>query len=306
MNKHEKTKQRTLKASISLTGKGLHTGLPVTITLRPAVENYGYVFRRIDLPDAPTIKCHAENVVSTDRSTTLSSNGVTVSTVEHCMAALYACGIDNCLIDINNSELPILDGSSAEYVHKIKQVNTIRQTADREYFTPKNILEYSDGYARLTLIPDNQFSIELDINFKSPILGKQYVQLNSLSEFADKFSPCRTFVFIKEIQELLQRGLIKGGCLNNAIVSYDEQIKQEELNAIADTMSVERQSAEKLGYILSRPLLFPNEPAGHKLLDLIGDLALTGHFINGKIIAHCPGHRVNNMFARTLIHEITA
>jgi len=297
------TAQRTIKNSFSLQGKGLHTGLDITITFNPAPENHGYKIRRTDIPGQPIINALAENVSSTQRGTVLSVNNVQVSTVEHALAALYACEIDNCLIDVDASEFPIMDGSSIMFVSKIKEVGTQTQSAERKYLSFKRkrikVVDKATGSSML-LLPDESFSIQSHISFDSPLLRKQDASLNNLSEFTREFASARTFVFVREIEPLLNKNLVKGGDLDNAIVIYDKPIEQNDFDRLADIMGVRHKNASKLGYIMNKPLLYTNEPARHKLLDIIGDLALVGHFIKGKIIANCPGHKINNMFARAI------
>lgn len=299
-------KQRTLAGKFSLTGKGLHTGLKSTVTFHPSPDNTGYKIRRIDLPDKPVIDAYAENVASTQRGTVLSVNGIQVGTVEHALAALYANGIDNCLIDVDAPEFPILDGSSIEYVNKILEFGTHEQATLREYYIPEEIIEYHDeaSGARLILIPNDKFSIHTQILFDSVILGVQSATLEELSEFNREIAVCRTFVFVREIEMLLKNGLVKGGDLDNAIVIYDQPISQSYFNQLADMMKVERRNAKNLGYIMNKPLRFPNEPARHKILDILGDISLTGKFIKGTIISVCPGHKVNNMFARAILKDM--
>lgn len=301
------TAQRTLKSSFSLQGKGLHTGLSVNITFNPAPENHGYKIRRTDVPGQPVINALAENVSATQRGTVLSANGVQVSTVEHALAALYACEIDNCLIDVDAPEFPILDGSSILFVSKIKEIGTQVQNAERKYITFKRkrikVIDKISG-SSMILLPDDSFSIQSHISFDSPLLRKQDASMSDLSEFTRDFASARTFVFVREIEPLLDNDLVKGGNLDNAIVIYDKPIKQENYDRLADLMGVKRKDARKLGYVMNKPLLYSNEPARHKLLDVIGDIALVGHFIKGKIIANCPGHKINNMFARAIREAI--
>ncbi len=301
--------QRTLKNSFTLEGKGLHTGLNIRITFNPAPENHGYKIRRTDVPGQPIIDALAENVSATQRGTVLSANNVQVSTVEHALAALYACEIDNCLIDVNAPEVPILDGSSILFVSKIKEVGVQQQTAPRKYITFKRkrikVVDKVTGSSML-LLPDDSFSIQSHISFNSTLLRKQDAQMNDLSEFTRDFASARTFVFVREIEPLLNNNLVKGGDLDNAIVIYDKPIEQETFDHLADVMGVKRKDASKLGYIMNKPLLYPNEPARHKLLDIIGDLALVGHFIKGKIVANCPGHKINNLFARAIREAMVA
>lgn len=299
--------QRTLKNSFTLEGKGLHTGLNIHITFNPAPENHGYKIRRTDIPGQPIIEALAENVSTTQRGTVLSVDGVQVSTVEHALAALYACEIDNCLIDVDAPEVPILDGSSILFVSKIKSVGVEEQNAPRKYITFKRkrikVVDKATG-SSMILLPDDSFSIQSHISFDSTLLRQQDAILNDLSEFTRDFASARTFVFVREIEPLLNNNLVKGGDLDNAIVIYDNPIEQEHFDHLADIMGVKRKDASKLGYIMNRPLLYPNEPARHKLLDIIGDISLVGYFIKGKIIANCPGHKINNLFARAIREAI--
>jgi len=296
-------RQQTLKDSFTLHGKGLHTGLNVCITFNPAPDNHGYKIRRIDLPGKPIIDAYAENVVNTQRGTVLCVNGVQVGTIEHGLAALYACGIDNCLIDVDAPEFPILDGSSIIYVSKIKETGTREQDSARKYVELKRkrirVVDKESG-SSMILMPDDSFNIESNIAFDSVLLKKQRACMNDISEFVRDFASARTFVFVKEVEFLLYNDMIKGGDLDNAIVIYDKLIPQEKLDKLADLMKVNRRNATKLGYIMNKPLLYPNEPARHKLLDIIGDLALVGAFIKGSVIANCPGHGINNKFARAI------
>lgn len=300
-------KQRTLNKSFSLEGKGLHTGLNLKIIFHPAPENHGYKIRRTDITGLPIIEALAENVSATKRGTVLSANGVSVSTVEHVLAALYACEIDNCLIDIDGSEFPIMDGSSITFVSKIKETGIQQQCAERRYITlKKKKIKVEDRVTEssMILLPYDSFSIHSHISFNSTLLNKQYACMSDLSEFVKDFASARTFVFVREIKPLLDSNLVKGGDLDNAIVIYDDPIKQADFDRLADIMGVKRKDANKLGYIMNKPLAYPNEPARHKLLDIIGDIALVGYFIKGKIIANCPGHKINNLFARAIREAI--
>lgn len=299
-------RQRTLAKKFSLNGKGLHSGMEVSITFRPAPDNFGYKIRRIDLPDKPIIDANAENVVFTNRGTVLSSNGVYVGTVEHALAALYANEIDNCLIDVDAPEFPILDGSSIEYMKKIRESGIREQTAEREYYIPRKKIEYKDKLsgAHLMLLPSDDFSVHTQIIFDSEVLNVQSAIMRDMSEFYTEIAMCRTFVFVREIEPLLEKGLIKGGDLNNAIVIYDKPIKQEHFDRLSYIMNVERKDVGELGYIMNEPLRFPNEPARHKLLDVLGDISLTGKFIKGTIVSICPGHKANNMFARAILNDM--
>ncbi len=299
-------KQRTIKEAFSIQGKGLHTGLKSTITFRPAPVDFGYKIKRTDLEEKPVITASAENVIHSQRCTLLSVDGVQVTTIEHALAALYGCEIDNCLIEIDSPEFPILDGSAAEYVKNIHRVGIEEQSKERIYYEVDHEIEYFDAETGsfLRLLPSDSFSVHVQIAFDSDVLPVQNASLENLSDFEKELSMCRTFVFIKEIESLLKTGLIKGGDLDNAIVIYDQLIPQQELDRLADVMGIERKHIDKLGYIMNKPLLFPNEPARHKLLDVLGDISLVGKFMKGTIIANRPGHRVNNLFARNIIEHM--
>lgn len=306
-------KQHTIKDSFSFEGKGLHTGLDVKITFKPAPVNHGYKIQRVDLPDQPIVDAVAENVSGTQRGTVLSKKEVQISTVEHALAALYAFQVDNCLIEVNAPEFPILDGSAKDYACAIEKVGLEMQDADREYFIIKNKIEVKDEEtgSSLVLLPDDHFVANVLISFDSQILDSQYATLERLEDFSSQIADSRTFVFVREIEPLLQNNLIKGGDLDNAIVIYERQISQERLDQLADTMKVDHKDATKLGYIMNKGLVYPNEPARHKLLDLIGDIALIGKPLRGRIIATCPGHKINNKLARMIrkevkIHEVQA
>lgn len=299
-------KQKTLKGSFSLCGKGLHTGLNLTVTFNPAPDNHGYKIQRIDVEGQPIIDAVAENVTETTRGTVLSKNGVKVSTVEHGLAALYAAGIDNCLIQVNGPEFPILDGSAKTYVENIERVGIEEQNAVKDYYIIKSKIEYKDETtgSSIIVLPDENFSVNVLISYDSQILSNQFATLDNMSDFPKEIASSRTFVFVREIQPLLAAGLIKGGDLDNAIVIYERQMPQEQFDKLADIMKVEHHDATKVGYLNNKPLVWPNEPARHKLLDIIGDLALISKPIKGRIIATRPGHTVNNKFARLLRKEI--
>lgn len=298
--------QLTLKDSFSVTGKGLHTGVNVTATFKPAPENTGYRFQRIDLEEKPVIEAVAENVVETTRGTVLGRNGVVVSTIEHSMAALYAAGIDNCLIEIDGPEMPILDGSALEYVEKIEQVGLQEQNADKDFYIIKEKKQFKDEAtgSMLTIYPDSGFSVECMVEYNSAILPNQFAVLDDLAEFKQEVAGARTFVFVREIEELVKNNLIKGGDLDNAIVIYDRPIEQERIDHICDVMGVEHMHLNKLGYINPKPLVWDNEPARHKVMDVIGDLALIGRPIKGRVVAIRPGHTINNKFTRMVRKEV--
>ena len=299
-------KQKTLAASFSLKGKGLHTGLDIEITFNPAPENHGYKIKRTDLEGQPVIDALAEHVVATQRGTVLKKNDVQVSTIEHAMAALYALEIDNCLIEVNAPEFPILDGSARYFVEGIQKVGSVEQNAPRDYYIVKHKIEVKDeeSGASLIILPDEKFSVNVLISFDSPVLNNQFASMNDLSEFPSELAASRTFVFVREIEMLLNNNLIKGGDLDNAIVIYDQKLPQESLDKLADMMNVPHLNLKELGYINHEPLVFDNEPARHKLLDVIGDVALIGKPIRGRIIATHPGHKINNQFARMIRKDI--
>ncbi len=299
-------KQKTLKESFSLEGKGLHTGLNIKIKFNPAPENYGYKIKRIDLEGEPVIDALAENVSGTQRGTVLSKNEAQVSTVEHALSALYAYEVNNCLIEVDAPEFPILDGSAGIYAREIERVGLVEQNAKRDYYIVKHKIEVKDEEtgSSILILPDDKFSVNALIAFDSVFLDNQYASLEDLNDFKEEIASSRTFVFVREIEPLLQNNLIKGGDLDNAIVIYERQISQERFDKLADTMGVARKDATQLGYIMNKPLVFPNEPARHKLLDIIGDIALIGKPIKGRIIATCPGHKINNQFARLIRKDI--
>lgn len=302
-------KQRTLRQEFTLTGKGLHTGLQIEATFKPADVNTGYVFRRIDLEGAPTVEAVAEHVVETKRGTVIASRSnknVRVSTIEHALAALYAAGIDNCIIDVNAPELPILDGSAIIFSTKIEEVGYVEQEADKEFYVVKQRIKVVDpeSGSSLIVLPDDDFSIDTMIEFESQVLDNQFASLTNISDFKNEIAACRTFVFVREVMPLLQMNLIKGGDLDNAIVIYDTPMEQEELDKLADVMNVPHKSANELGYINNKPLLFKNEPARHKLLDVLGDLALIGRPLKGRIVATRPGHSLNTQLSKKIRQEL--
>ncbi|MBR4843157.1 MAG: bifunctional UDP-3-O-[Bacteroidaceae bacterium] len=299
-------KQKTLKDSFSLSGKGLHTGLELKVTFKPAPADYGYKIQRIDLDSQPVIEAFAENVRETQRGTVLFKGNTKVSTVEHALAALYAAGIDNCHIEVNGPEFPILDGSAIQYVDNIQRVGIKELDALKDYYVVKSKIEVRDEStgSSIILLPDDSFSVNVLISYDSKILNNQYASLDDMKDFPTEIASSRTFVFVREIEPLLAAGLIKGGDLDNAIVIYERELPQERYDKICDIMGVPTMDAKKLGYIMHKPLSFDNEPARHKLLDIIGDLALVGKPIKGRIIATRPGHTINNKFARILRKNI--
>lgn len=299
-------KQTTLKDSFTVSGKGLHTGGHLTATFRPAPENHGYKIQRVDLEGKPTIDALAENIVSTQRGTVIGKGDVTISTIEHAMAALYALGIDNCLIEVDGPEIPILDGSADIYVAEIQKAGIVEQNADKDFYYVKHKVEVVDPErgSKLMLLPDDQLSLDVKIDFDSPVLANQYATMDNVAEFAEEISPARTFVFVREIEPLVNAGLIKGGDLDNALVIYDTPTEQQYLDNIAATMGVPTRDAADLGFISTKAPIWPNEPARHKLMDLIGDIALIGRPLKGRIIATRPGHTINAQLAKDLRSDI--
>ncbi|MDR1544347.1 MAG: bifunctional UDP-3-O-[3-hydroxymyristoyl] N-acetylglucosamine deacetylase/3-hydroxyacyl-ACP dehydratase [Prevotellaceae bacterium] len=299
------SKQKTLKSEFTFSGKGLHTGVHTTLVAKPAADDFGIVFCRVDLNNKPTIPALAEFVSSTARGTVLKCGDAAISTVEHLLSALYAAGIDNCLIEVDAPEVPILDGSAKYFVEKIRETGIVEQENEKNYFTvtEKMVFHSEDKCSSITILPDTEFSVQALIGYNSPVLNNQYAVLDSMSDYSEQISPCRTFVFVRELEPLLKANLIKGGDLENAIVINDKEISQDDMQRLADLMGQPCPTKNALGY-LNTDLLFDNEPARHKLLDLIGDFALIGRPLKGRIIADHPGHKVNTAFALQLRREI--
>ena len=295
-------KQQTIKDSFSLSGKGLHTGLNLTVEFCPAPENYGYKIQRVDVEGQPIIEVLAENVTETQRGTVLSNGNERVSTVEHGLSALYALGVDNCHIKVNGPEFPILEGSAQLYVENIQRVGIVEQEVEKEYLVVNEPVEYHDekNGSILKIVPADEFSVSVVVSFEQSAISDQHADLMHLADFPAEIAAARTFVFVRDIEPLLAAGLIKGGDLDNSIVLYEREMSQERYDRIADAMKIPRMDAKKLGYINHRPLVWDNEPARHKLLDIIGDLSLVGKPIKGYVTAYRPGHRVNNQLARML------
>lgn len=302
-------KQKTLKSAFTLQGKGLHTGMMSTVTFNPAAPNTGYLFRRVDLEGKPTIEALAENVIETTRGTVIANKNhkeVRVSTIEHSMAALYAAGINNCLIEVDCPEMPILDGSAIIYSKAIEKAGLEEQDVEQEFYVVKQRIKVVDkeSGSSLIVLPDDDFSIDTMIEFDSPVLGNQFASLSRITDFKKEIAACRTFVFVREVQPLVQLNLIKGGDLDNAIVIYDRPMEQNELDKLADAMHVPHKNASELGYLNERPLSFKNEPARHKLLDVLGDLALIGRPLKGRIVATRPGHTINTQLSKKIRQEL--
>ena len=299
-------KQKTLQTSFTLHGKGLHTGLDIDITFLPAPAGTGRIIRRVDLEGSPEIPALSEYVKGTERGTVLIKGAASVSTIEHAMAALYAKGIENCIIEVNAPEFPILDGSAKAYIDAINEVGIVEQEQAAEPYIVKQRHEVisEDGKSRIILLPDSHFGIDVHVSFDSPVLDNQFASLERLQDFDTEIASSRTFVFVREVETLLQHNLIKGGDLDNALVIYDEPMSQEKLDNICDLVGVPHKKDLSLGYINNAPILFPNEPARHKLLDVLGDLALIGRPIRGRIIAFCPGHKINNEMGAKIRKDI--
>lgn len=302
-------KQKTLKSEFSVSGKGLHTGVHVTATFKPAEVNTGYRIKRIDLEGEPIIEALAENVTETTRGTVVSSKAdknVKVSTIEHALAALYTAGIDNCLIEVDAAELPILDGSAIIYCNKIEEVGIQEQEEEKEYYVVKKRIKVFDPEtgSSLIVLPDDELSMDVMIEFNSPVLSNQFASLEHVSAFKSEIAASRTFVFVREILPLLQMNLIKGGDLDNAIVIHDKEMPKEDLDRLADLMNVPRKQVSELGYLNNKPLVYKNEPARHKLLDLLGDLSLIGRPLKGRIVATKPGHTINTTLAKKIRNEL--
>ena len=299
-------KQRTILKEISLTGKGLHTGIDVTITFKPAPANHGYKFCRTDLPEKPVIDAIAEHVTETSRGTTLSHNGASVATIEHVLAAFNGMCVDNAIIELNGPEAPIMGGSSNTFVRAIKEAGIVDLDEERNYFVVKQKIAFSDEEYGVDLIvyPDDHFSINVLIDYNSRILGNQYAILDSIDDFEEEISRSRTFVFFHELEPLFKAGLIKGGDLDNAVVILEKEATQEEFDRIAKLFNRPHINSHKAGILNNTELRFPNEPARHKLLDIMGDLALVGQPIKGRVVATKPGHYANTRLARAIRQEI--
>lgn len=292
-------KQHTLKDSFSFEGKGLHTGLYIHATFYPAAKNTGIRLRRVDLPNQPTHEALAEYVSATERGTVVERGKWKISTVEHALSALYAMGVDNCLIVLDGPEMPILDGSARMFVQAIQQVGLEEQDAEQKVFVVEKPIEYRSEHGNhMLLLPSDQYQVEVTLRYPTGLLQEQRAELNDLNDYAREVSAARTFCFMREIEPLLRMGLIKGGDLKNALVIYETPLSQEGFDLIADKLGQPHMDATKLGYL--SPLNYPNEPARHKLLDLIGDMSLLGCRIQGRIIATRPGHTFNTQCCRQL------
>src|SRR6201999_2259061 len=296
-------KQKTIKSPVTVSGTGLHTGERVTMTFNPAPENHGYKFRRVDVAGKPVIDADVDNVTDTSRGTTLSQNGASVSTVEHVLAALVGLELDNVLIDMDGPETPIMDGSSIQFIDAISEVGLVEQEADREYYHIPYNIHYSEPDRKVEMVAmplDDDYRFTCMVDYNSQVLGSQHASISTIAEFNKEIASCRTFCFLHELEMLLQHNLIKGGDLNNAIVVVDKYVDEEELAHLAKVFNRKDIKVAPQGILNNIELRHQNEPARHKLLDMIGDLALVGVPLKGHIMAARPGHAANVSFAKKI------
>ncbi len=295
-------KQKTLKTEVAIEGVGLHTGKNAKVSLKPAAENTGFVFVRTDLNGNPQIEADVNYVINTDRGTVLEKNGVRIHTCEHLLAALVGCDVDNCQIEIDNDEVPIMDGSALPFVEVIQKAGLQEQEGEREYFVIKEIISYTDPDtgSEITAIPSDHYEVTTMVDFGTKVLGTQNASISDISEFKEEIASARTFSFLHELELLLEHGLIKGGDINNAIVYVDKELTPETQKKLEKAFNQKEVKIQPNGILNNLTLKYPNEAARHKLLDVIGDLALAGPKIKGKIIANKPGHSVNTQFAKKL------
>ena len=301
-------KQTTIKEEISLVGVGLHTGKEVRMTLKPAPVNNGYTFVRIDLEGSPIIEADANYVVNTQRGTNLEKRGVKIQTSEHVLAALVGCNVDNVIIELDNSEPPIMDGSSKYFVEAIEKAGVVDQNANRDVYVVKEVISFTDetSGSEIIIMPCDDYQITAMVDFGTKVLGTQNATIKNISEFKSEIANARTFSFLHELETLLEDGLIKGGDLNNAIVYVDKEISESTMNHLKVAFGKDKISVKPNGILDNLTLHYPNEAARHKLLDVIGDLALIGTRIQGKVIANKPGHFVNTQFAKKMAKIIKA
>jgi UDP-3-O-[3-hydroxymyristoyl] N-acetylglucosamine deacetylase/3-hydroxyacyl-[acyl-carrier-protein] dehydratase len=295
-------KQKTIKNAFSVKGVGLHTGVNVTLTFCPAPDNHGFKFQRTDLPGQPIIDADCDNVTDTARGTTITQNGASVSTVEHVMASLVGMDLDNVLLQLDGPEVPIMDGSAIQFVEALEKIGVVAQDTDREYFTIPNNITYTepDRKVEIVAMPLDDYRFTCMIDYNSPVLGSQHAGITSISEFKKEIASCRTFCFLHELEYQLQNNLIKGGDLNNAIVIVDKEVTKSELEHLAKIFNREAIEVAPQGILNNMELRYQNEPARHKLLDMIGDLALVGVHLKGHIMAARPGHAANIAFAKKI------
>lgn len=298
-------KKRTIQNPTSLSGKGLHSGEFVNMTIHPADSNFGIKFMRKDVEGNPTLNADVGLVSETNRGTKLKNTKTEVGTVEHIMSALYALGIDNALIELDGPEVPIMDGSALPFVEAIKKAGVVEQDVDKEFFVVEEIITFTDeSGAEMVLMPSDNYEVTTMIDFDSPVLGQQFAELDDLSKYEEEIAPCKTFVFVHELVNLIDQDLIKGGDLENAIVIANEKITQESLDTIAQKIEIPEIEFNMEGIVNKSNLKFSNEPARHKLLDVIGDMALVGRPIKGKLVATKPGHKTNIEFAKIIKKQI--
>ncbi|HLX90247.1 MAG TPA: bifunctional UDP-3-O-[3-hydroxymyristoyl] N-acetylglucosamine deacetylase/3-hydroxyacyl-ACP dehydratase [Puia sp.] len=295
-------KQHTLASAVSISGTGLHTGINADMTLKPANPGFGFQFQRVDLPGQPVIKADCDLVTDTSRGTTLEDNGTKVSTVEHVLAALVGMGVDNCLIEINAPEMPIIDGSSQPFVEIIEESGVVEQDASKAWYSIDSNISHYDDVKRVEMVamPSIEYKVTTLIDFNSPVLGTQHAGLKTMLDFKKEIAPCRTFCFLHELETLLDNNLIKGGDVNNAIVVVDKPVTEEEMVRLAKVFKRDKIEIKSEGYLNNLELRYPNEPARHKLLDVVGDLSLIGYPIKAHIIANRPGHSTNVDFAKKI------
>ena len=298
-------RQMTLKEPVEFSGIGLHTGRKVNMKFCPAPINHGYVFKRIDLDGHPAIPARADKVIDTARGTIIGNEIFQITTIEHSLSALYAMGVDNCMIEIDAGEVPILEGSAKPFVEGIKKVGIIAQDAYRQYFKPKRKITLRDGEKKIEIIPDDDYSINTFLSFEDSIMLKnQYASMDSLDDYETQIAPCKTFVFLREVEFLYNNNLVRGGSLDNALVIVDRVIPQNDLDRLADLFGQPHVKVDKAGVLNNTKMTFDNEPARHKILDIVGDLALLGMRIKGRISATRPGHKLNTDFAKCLLREL--
>ena len=295
-------KQRTIKHAVSISGVGLHTGEKVTLTFNPAPENHWYKFQRVDLDNKPTIDADADLVVDTSRGTTLEQNGARVHTTEHVLAALVGLKIDNCLIQVTGPEMPIMDGSSIKFMELLEQAGIVEQTAERDYFVLTQNLSYEDSHKKVEMlaVPQDDFRVTVMVDYGSEVLGTQHASMYKIDDFKTEIAPCRTFVFLRELEALLANNLIKGGDLDNAIVLVDSDLPEEKLDHLRKVFNKPNVQVKGRGVLNNTKLHFYNEPARHKLLDIVGDLALIGKPLKIHVLAARPGHAGNIDFAKKI------
>lgn len=295
-------KQKTIQNEISLTGVGLHTGREVKMTFKPAPINNGYTFVRVDLEGSPVIEADANYVVNTQRGTNLEKRGVKIQTSEHVLAAFVGCDVDNVIIELNESEPPIMDGSSKFFVEAIEKAGVVEQEAERSYYVVKEVISFTDEAtgSEILLMPADEYQVTAMVDFGTKVLGTQNATMKNISEFKSEIADARTFSFLHELETLLDNGLIKGGDLNNAIVYVDKEISPKTIENLKVAFGKDSISVKPNGILDNLTLHYPNEAARHKLLDVVGDLALVGMRIKGKVIANKPGHYVNTQFAKKL------